>query len=170
MHNSPPVSAFTFPLGIFNFWAAWFSLRRTAVPFWEVTTQSYQKAEMIGGGPSSQNTPLPAVKSKISSATAPRTVKTILPVGVEVSTCSERLTNSIPKARLIPRHLAAKKMGKRTGRPRGRPKGSASYARLLREIQIPPVIPEGLAAKNQIWLANQVMVGSQDEVADSARV
>ena len=33
-----------------------------------------------------------------SSATAPSTVNTILPMGVDVSTCSERLTNSMPRA------------------------------------------------------------------------
>ena len=35
-----------------------------------------------------------AIKLRSSSATAPRTVKTIFPVGVLVSTCSERETNS----------------------------------------------------------------------------
>src|SRR5882724_1787837 len=36
-----------------------------------------------------------------SSDTAPKSVKTILPIGVDVSTCSERLTNSTPKARNV---------------------------------------------------------------------
>lgn len=40
-----------------------------------------------------------AIRLRSSSATAPRTVNTILAVGVLVSTCSERLTNSISKAR-----------------------------------------------------------------------
>ncbi len=39
-----------------------------------------------------------AIRLRSSSATAPRTVKIILPVGVEVSTCSDRLTNSMPSA------------------------------------------------------------------------
>jgi hypothetical protein len=38
------------------------------------------------------------IRLRSSSATAPRTVKTILPVGVLVSTCSERETKSIPRA------------------------------------------------------------------------
>jgi hypothetical protein len=37
------------------------------------------------------------ISDRSNSATAPRTVKTIFPVGVEVSTCSDRLTNSIPR-------------------------------------------------------------------------
>ncbi len=41
---------------------------------------------------------LSAIRLRSSSATAPRTVNTIFPVGVLVSTCSERETNSIPKA------------------------------------------------------------------------
>jgi hypothetical protein len=36
------------------------------------------------------------IKERSSSATAPRTVKTILPAGVLVSICSEKETNSIP--------------------------------------------------------------------------
>ena len=38
------------------------------------------------------------IKLRSSSATAPRTVKTILPAGVDVSICSEKETNSIPSA------------------------------------------------------------------------
>ena len=38
------------------------------------------------------------MRLRSSSATAPNTVKTILPVGVDVSSCSNRLTNSIPSA------------------------------------------------------------------------
>ncbi len=37
-----------------------------------------------------------AVRLRSNSATGPRTVKTILPVGVEVSLCSLRLTNAMP--------------------------------------------------------------------------
>src|ERR1700730_18117361 len=37
-----------------------------------------------------------AIRLRSNSATAPRTVKTILPVGVLVSTCSESETNSTP--------------------------------------------------------------------------
>ena len=44
---------------------------------------------------------LSAIRLRSSSATAPRTVKTILPVGVEVSTCSERETNSIPTGKMV---------------------------------------------------------------------
>lgn len=40
-----------------------------------------------------------AIRLRSSSATAPSTVKTILPVGVLVSTCSESDTNSIPSDR-----------------------------------------------------------------------
>src|SRR6202022_2069942 len=39
-----------------------------------------------------------AIRDLSSSATAPRTVKTIFPVGVLVSTCSESDTNSTPRA------------------------------------------------------------------------
>jgi hypothetical protein len=39
-----------------------------------------------------------AIRLRSSSATAPSTVKTILPVGVLVSTCSDSDTNSMPKA------------------------------------------------------------------------
>jgi hypothetical protein len=38
------------------------------------------------------------ISERSSSATAPRTVKTILPAGVELSICSEKETKSIPKA------------------------------------------------------------------------
>ena len=38
-----------------------------------------------------------AISERSSSATAPKTVNTIFPVGVEVSICSERETNSIPR-------------------------------------------------------------------------
>jgi len=38
------------------------------------------------------------MSERLSSATAPRTVKTILPAGVEVSICSENETKSIPNA------------------------------------------------------------------------
>jgi hypothetical protein len=38
------------------------------------------------------------IRRRSSSATAPRTVKTILPAGVEVSICSENETKSIPNA------------------------------------------------------------------------
>jgi len=44
-----------------------------------------------------------AIRDRSSSATAPRTVKIILPVGVEVSICSLYETNSIPKARNVSR-------------------------------------------------------------------
>ena len=44
---------------------------------------------------------LSVIKLRSSSATAPRTVKTILPVGVVVSICSLRLTNAIPSARML---------------------------------------------------------------------
>jgi hypothetical protein len=40
-----------------------------------------------------------AIKLRSSSATAPGTVKTIFPVGVDVSTCSEREMNSMPRDR-----------------------------------------------------------------------
>jgi len=39
-----------------------------------------------------------AIRLRSSSATAASTVKTILPVGVLVSTCSDRETKSIPRA------------------------------------------------------------------------
>jgi hypothetical protein len=38
------------------------------------------------------------ISERSSSATVPRTVKTILPAGVEVSICSENETKSIPNA------------------------------------------------------------------------
>ena len=38
-----------------------------------------------------------AIRLRSSSATAPKTVKIIRPVGVLVSTCSERDTNSFPQ-------------------------------------------------------------------------
>ena len=41
---------------------------------------------------------LSAINERSSSAMAPRTRNTIFPVGVEVSNCSFRLTNSIPRA------------------------------------------------------------------------
>jgi hypothetical protein len=44
-----------------------------------------------------------AIKHRSSSATAPRTVKTSFPAGVEVSTCSDKETNSIPKERNVSR-------------------------------------------------------------------
>jgi hypothetical protein len=39
-----------------------------------------------------------AIRLRSSSATAPKTVNTIFPVGVDVSSCSDRLTNSMPSA------------------------------------------------------------------------
>jgi hypothetical protein len=45
------------------------------------------------------------MRLRSSTATAPKTVKTILPVGVEVSTCSERLMNSSPRALNVSRAL-----------------------------------------------------------------
>ena len=44
--------------------------------------------------------------ARSSSATAPRTVKTIFPVGVEVSICSEKETKSIPRARNVSKALS----------------------------------------------------------------
>ena len=41
---------------------------------------------------------LSAIRERSNSATAPKTVNIILPVGALVSTCSERETNSIPRA------------------------------------------------------------------------
>jgi hypothetical protein len=41
---------------------------------------------------------LSAIRLRSSSATAPKTVKTSFPAGVDVSNCSDRLTNSIPSA------------------------------------------------------------------------
>ncbi len=38
------------------------------------------------------------ISERSSSATAPKTVKTILPAGVDVSICSEKETKSIPNA------------------------------------------------------------------------
>ena len=42
-----------------------------------------------------------AIRLRSSSATAPRTVKIIFPVGVEVSTCSDSETNSMPRERKV---------------------------------------------------------------------
>jgi hypothetical protein len=44
-----------------------------------------------------------AIRLRSGSATAPSTVKTIFPVGVLVSTCSERETKSIPSALKVSR-------------------------------------------------------------------
>ena len=44
---------------------------------------------------------LSTIKERSNSATAPRTVKTIFPVGVDVSTCSEMETKSIPTPRNV---------------------------------------------------------------------
>ncbi len=44
-----------------------------------------------------------AIRLRSSSATAPRTVKTIFPVGVLVSICSDRETKSIPRALYVSR-------------------------------------------------------------------
>ena len=41
------------------------------------------------------------ISERCSSATAPRTVKTIFPAGVEVSICSEKETKSIPREGLL---------------------------------------------------------------------
>jgi magnesium chelatase family protein len=41
------------------------------------------------------------IKLRSSSATAPKTVKTNFPAGVDVSTCSESETNSIPNERKV---------------------------------------------------------------------
>src|ERR1700674_2821055 len=41
---------------------------------------------------------LSTIRLRSSSATAPRTVKTSFPAGVEVSTCSDSETNSMPRA------------------------------------------------------------------------
>jgi hypothetical protein len=38
------------------------------------------------------------INERSSSATAPKTMKTILPAGVDVSTCSEKETKSTPNA------------------------------------------------------------------------
>ena len=46
------------------------------------------------------------INERSSSATAPRTVKTILPAGVEVSICSEKETKSIPRARNVSKPLS----------------------------------------------------------------
>ncbi len=56
-----------------------------------------------------------AIRLRSSSATATRTVKTIRPVGIVVSTCSLRLTNAMPSALKVRVPAANAKPSERSG-------------------------------------------------------
>src|SRR5262249_3525749 len=62
-----------------------------------------------------------------SSATAPRTVKTIFPEGVVVSICSERLTKAIPRALKVSSEIPIAPSCRTSNTPRHQ---NGAYARL----------------------------------------